>query len=119
MIGRGGWFGDFLDPTTFLDLCRTGDGNNVRGYSSERVDALLAAAAAERDAAKRLRILAEAERIVCEEDLPILPICRYVTITMYDPAHFTGLSRHAMLDHRLERLRSSRSTGPAAKRGEG
>ena len=72
---------------------------------------------AERDAAKRLRMLAEAERIVCEEDLPILPICRYVTITMYDPAHFTGLSRHAMLDHRLQRLRSSPSTGPAAKRG--
>lgn len=119
MIGRGGWFGDFLDPTTFLDLCRTGDGNNVRGYSSDRVDTLLAEAAAERDAAKRLRILAEAERIVCEEDLPILPICRYVTITMYDPADFTGLSRHAMLDHRLERLRNSRSTGPATHRNSG
>ncbi len=115
MIGRGGWFGDFLDPTTFLDLCRTGDGNNVRGYSSDRVDALLDRAAAERDPARRFEILAEAERIVCEEDLPILPICRYVTITMYDPANFTGLSRHAMLDHRLERLRTARSSGPATR----
>jgi oligopeptide transport system substrate-binding protein len=115
MIGRGGWFGDFLDPTTFLDLCRTGDGNNVRGYSSDRVDELLDRAAAERDPARRFEILAEAERIVCEEDLPILPICRYVTITMYDPANFTGLSRHAMLDHRLERLRTARSSGPATR----
>jgi oligopeptide transport system substrate-binding protein len=115
MIGRGGWFGDFLDPTTFLDLCRTGDGNNVRGYSSERVDALLERAAAERDPSRRHRLLAEAERIVCEEDLPILPICRFVTITMYDPANFTGLSRHAMRDHRLERLRTTRSSGPATR----
>ena len=115
MIGRGGWYGDYLDPTTFLDLCRTGDGNNVRGYSSERVDALLIAAEAERDPQRRFELLAECERIVCEEDLPILPLCRFVTIVMYDPAEFTGLTRHAMLDHRLERLRTPRSTGPATQ----
>lgn len=114
MIGRGGWYGDFLDPLTFLDLCRTGDGNNVRGYSNPRVDELLARADRERDRDERLRLLAEAERIVVEEDLPVLPICRFVTVGMHDPTAFRGLARGAMRDHRLDRLRTPRSTGPSA-----
>lgn len=118
MIGRGGWYGDFLDPLTFLDLCRTGDGNNVRGYSSRRVDELLARADRERDRAARLRLLAEAERIIVEEDLPVLPICRFVTVGMHDPASFRGLARGAMRDQWLDRLRTPRSTGPAASAAE-
>ena len=118
MIARGGWFGDFLDPTTFLDLCRTGDGNNLRGYSSARVDALLAEADEERDPERRFALLEEAERIVVEEDCPVLPICRFVTVYMYEPGRLRGLTRHAMLDQDLARLRTPRSTGPATRLGE-
>lgn len=118
MIARGGWFGDFLDPTTFLDLCRTGDGNNLRGYSSARVDALLAEADRERDATRRYELLREAERIVVEEDCPVLPICRFVTVYMYEPGHLEGLTRHAMLDQDLARLRTPRSSGPATRSRE-
>jgi len=118
MIARGGWFGDFLDPTTFLDLCRTGDGNNLRGYSSPRVDALLAEADEERDPARRYALLEEAERIIVEEDCPVLPICRFVTVYMYEPGQLVGLTRHAMLDQDLARLRTPRSRGPAARSTE-
>ena len=41
MTGRAGWFADYADPTTFLDLNRTGDGNNDRAYSSPVYDGLL------------------------------------------------------------------------------
>ncbi|RLT01253.1 MAG: peptide ABC transporter substrate-binding protein, partial [Planctomycetota bacterium] len=30
MIARGGWYGDYGDPTTWLDLCKSSDGNNYR-----------------------------------------------------------------------------------------
>ena len=44
-IARGGWYGDYGDPTTFLDLFVTGSGNNDCGYSNSRYDALLREAA--------------------------------------------------------------------------
>ena len=104
MIARGGWYGDYGDPTTWLDLCRTGDGNNDRKYSSTEFDALLDKAANELDPARRFQILQDAERIITERDLPMIPICHYVTVYMYDPARLTGLSRHPRLEQYLGRL---------------
>jgi oligopeptide transport system substrate-binding protein len=101
MIGRGGWYGDYGDPTTFLDLCRTGDGNNDRGYSNPEVDELLARAGREPDAEKRLELLARCERIIVEQDVPMLVLCQYVQVYMYEPARLTGLSRHPRLTQYL------------------
>ena len=104
MIARGGWYGDYGDPTTWLDLCRTGDGNNDRKYACPEFDALLDKAANELDPARRFQILQDAERIITERDLPMIPICHYVTVYMYDPARLTGLSRHPRLEQYLGRL---------------
>ena len=104
MIARGGWYGDYGDPTTWLDLCRTGDGNNDRKYTCPEFDALLDKAANELDPARRFQILQDAERIITERDLPMIPICHYVTVYMYDPARLTGLSRHPRLEQYLGRL---------------
>ncbi len=104
MISRGGWYGDYGDPTTWLDLCRTGDGNNDRKYACPEFDALLDKAANELDPARRFQILQDAERIITERDLPMIPICHYVTVYMYDPARLTGLSRHPRLEQYLGRL---------------
>lgn len=93
-IARGGWFGDYGDPATFLELLRTGDGNNDRKYSSQRFDSLLEAAANEADQTKRLAILREAEALVVQEDLPLLPICRFVNVFMYEPSRLGGVSVH-------------------------
>ena len=104
MIARGGWYGDYGDPTTWLDLCRTGDGNNDRKYACPEFDALLDKAANELNPARRFQILQDAERIITERDLPMIPICHYVTVYMYDPARLTGLSRHPRLEQYLGRL---------------
>ena len=37
MIARGRWYGDYGDPTTFLDISRTGNGNNDRGFSDAKL----------------------------------------------------------------------------------
>ena len=104
MIARGGWYGDYGDPTTWLDLCKSSDGNNYRKYASADFDALLDKAALEIDAAKRFQILQDAERIVMERDVPMIPICHYVTVYMYDPVRLTGLSRHPRLEQYVGRL---------------
>ena len=97
MIARGRWYGDYGDPTTFLDFCRTGDGNNDRGYSNPAVDDLLARAMEERDPDARFALLSECERIVVAEDVPMLTICQLVELYMYDPAHLRGISHHPRL----------------------
>jgi oligopeptide transport system substrate-binding protein len=104
MIARGGWYGDYPDPTTFLDLCRTGDGNNDRGYSSAAFDALLDRAAAEPEPARRLAILAEAERMVTEVDLPIMPITHFATVLLYDPVRVRGITRDPSFDQRFSNI---------------
>lgn len=85
MVARGGWFGDYGDPTTFLQLHRTGDGNNDRRFSDPYFDDLLDRAEDETDAARRMDILEEAERYAMDEMAPILPIFHYNWFYMYEP----------------------------------
>ena len=97
MLARGGWFGYYGDPLTFLDLCRTGDGNNDRGYSNPEYDALLDRAVNETDPARRFEILQQAERMIVEDECPILPLFQYVQFYLYDPDVLSGVSEHPRL----------------------
>lgn len=94
MTSRAGWYGDYGDPTTFLDICYSTDGNNDRAYNSPAYDALLDQAGREMDPDKRLALLSEAERIMVEEDLPLIPLFTYANVQMFDPAKVTGLTAH-------------------------
>ncbi len=94
MTARAGWFGDYGDPTTFLNINYSSDGNNDRAYNNPVYDDLLDQAATELDPVKRMDLLSEAERIIMEEDLPMIPIFHYATIYMFDPHKVTGLSTH-------------------------
>ncbi|MCZ6445713.1 MAG: peptide ABC transporter substrate-binding protein [Planctomycetota bacterium] len=105
MIGRGRWYGDYGDPTTFLDLFKTGDGNNDRGYSNAYVDELLQRAARETDPQRRMRILEECERFLFAEEVPMLVLCQLVQLYMYEPAKVTGLSRHPRLTQYLWQMK--------------
>ncbi|MBX3323001.1 MAG: peptide ABC transporter substrate-binding protein [Phycisphaeraceae bacterium] len=94
MTSRAGWYGDYGDPTTFLELNRTGDGNNDRKYSSPAYDALLDAAALELDVPRRMALLSQAERLIMEDDLPMVPIYHYVTMYLFDAERVSGLNPH-------------------------
>jgi oligopeptide transport system substrate-binding protein len=111
-IARGSWYGDYGDPVTFLELSRTGDGNNDRGYSCPEFDALLDRAADEPDAARRMAILRDAERLLVERDLPILPLSHLVTMYMYDPCRVRGITRDASLDQRFQNIRLVEPVSP-------
>ena len=94
MLSRGSWFGDYGDPTTFLDINKTDDGNNDRKYSNPVYDALLDRAANEADPAKRLDLLAQAEAIIVDQDLPVIPIFQYRDIYLFNPDKVSGISSH-------------------------
>ncbi len=66
-LGSAGWIADYNDPSNFLDVLRTGGGNNYGRYANPKFDALLDQAAAERDLAKRGQILAQAEQMMLDE----------------------------------------------------
>jgi oligopeptide transport system substrate-binding protein len=76
-ISRAGWIGDYVDPNTFLEMWKTGGGNNQTGWSSKRYDELIDQAARLVHVKDRMRTLAEAERILLEE-MPVLPLYTYV-----------------------------------------
>lgn len=111
VVGRGSWFGDYGDPTTFLDVHRTGDGNNDRGYSDPEFDELLRRADEATDDAQRMRLLAEAERYTVEESMPILPIFHYVRYYLYDGEALTGLTSHPRLVQYLWKIEKKPRAG--------
>ena len=75
---RAGWIGDYVDPNTFLDMFVTDGGNNNTGFANAEYDRLIAAAAREPDLSKRKVLLQKAEKILCVDELPIMPIFYYV-----------------------------------------
>ena len=80
MVCRASWFGDYGDPTTFLDMMVTDNGNNDSAFSCPRYDELIRSATAATSPAERMRILARAEHLLMHEQLPILPLYYYVHI---------------------------------------
>ncbi len=113
-VFRAGWIGDYADPYSFLQLFRTGDGQNDFGFSDSLYDSLLQQIAAERIPARRRRLMQEAERVLLE-DLPIIPVYTYVTKRLVDP-HLRGWD-HNVMDHHPSKhmflLRSRPAADPA------
>jgi oligopeptide transport system substrate-binding protein len=67
------WVGDYLDPTTFLDMWRADNGNNHTGWADAGYDAMLNQAEATRDPVARMALLQKAEARMIEA-APIAPV---------------------------------------------
>ena len=79
-----GWIGDYLDPTTFLELWITDGGNNNTGFSSKEFEDLLNKAENTADPAQRLLLLSQAERTFLAETAA-LPVYFYTTNYLIRP----------------------------------
>ncbi len=97
-IAQSGWVADFNDAATFLDLYRTGGGDNWGEYSNPRFDATLAAAQNDPDLASRGRKLAAAEQIVLD-DFAAAPLFYWVNLNLTWP-YVKGLKANALDYHR-------------------
>jgi oligopeptide transport system substrate-binding protein len=94
------WIGDYGDPQTFLDMFVTDGGNNQTGWSNPTYDRMLQASEATADPAQRMQILHDMEKILIEDDLPIVPVYFYVGMSLYEPDKLAGLEPNFVDDHR-------------------
>jgi oligopeptide transport system substrate-binding protein len=99
-VFRVGWISDYNDPYSFLEMFRTGHGQNDYAYSNNTFDALLDEVGTERVRARRERLMFEAERTLLS-DFVIIPIYTYVTKRLVDQ-HLRGWQTNVM-DHHLTR----------------
>lgn len=83
-IARDGWFADYLDPNSFLDLHQTLTLNNHAGWLDARYTKLMEQANAEPDQERRLALLAQAEAVLLEQT-PVIPIYYYASVKLKKP----------------------------------
>ena len=111
MIARGRWYGDYGDPTTFLDIFHSENGNNDRGYANVDIDRAIVEAEQELDTEKRFEMLLAIEQKLFTEEVPMLVICQLLQLSMYEPSEVQGLTTHPRLVQHLWRV-----TKPVAMR---
>lgn len=72
-ISSSSWSGDYLDAATFVEMWKSGSGNNCTGWGSRACDEALARASQCARREERNAFLQEAERVVLKEQ-PIIPL---------------------------------------------
>lgn len=96
-ILRSNWVGDYLDPSTFLDIFKSDGGNNYTGWGHPDYDAALFAAARTTNQAARFAHFQKAEAILLEQ-APIIPIYYFTHTLLIQPSvkgwHPTLLDHH-------------------------
>lgn len=102
-ISRASWFGDFLDPISFLEIFTTINPNNQTGWGNREYDELIAEAGRTMDAEERLALFHRAETILLEE-APIIPIFVYSTVRIVDP-RVDGWHDNLLDQHPYNRIR--------------
>jgi oligopeptide transport system substrate-binding protein len=114
-VFRVGWISDYNDPYSFLELFRTGTGQNDYGYSDSTFDALLDEVGTERVRARRERLMFEAERSMMSDHV-IIPIYTYVTKRLVNQ-HLRGWQNNVMDHHPTRNMfkLKSREAQPAGE----
>jgi oligopeptide transport system substrate-binding protein len=114
-VFRVGWISDYNDPYSFLELFRTGNGQNDYGYSDSTFDALLDEVGTERVRARRERLMFEAERSLMSDHV-IIPIYTYVTKRLVNQ-HLRGWQNNVMDHHPTRNMfkLKSREAQPAGE----
>ncbi|WP_438351634.1 peptide ABC transporter substrate-binding protein [Paenibacillus sp. FA6] len=81
-VARSGWSPDYNDPMSFIDLWKTGSGNNDTGFSNAEYDQLVKDALASQDNNVRMESMAKAEKILIEDEQVLMPIYYYTNVSL-------------------------------------
>jgi oligopeptide transport system substrate-binding protein len=98
-VTRAGWLADYLDPGNYLDMFKTGSGNNDGLYSNPKYDELLAKAATLAAGDVRNKTLEAAEEILITEDQAVAPFFFYANKSLVDLDKWSGVYSNAMDIH--------------------
>ncbi len=97
-IARAGWIADYLDPSTFSDMWVTGGTQNDGLYSNKKYDDAIENARLQ-SGAERLKTLMDAEDVLINQDMAILPIYFYVTQNMINLDKWDGWYPNPLNQH--------------------
>jgi len=103
-MSASSWIGDYNDPNTFLDLFTSNSGNNRTGWKSARYDGLIRLANSERDLRRRAEIFREAEALLVNEDVAIVPLYFYAGFNYFDPAKIGGIYQNLLDEHPFQAI---------------
>lgn len=84
-VARSGWGADYNDPMSFIDMWVSNSGNNDAGFNNEEYDQLVRGAYTTNDNAERMELMAQAEKILVEENQVIMPIYYYSSVSLIKP----------------------------------
>jgi oligopeptide transport system substrate-binding protein len=90
-ISRSSWIGDYNDPTTFLDLFLSNNGNNRTGWKNQQYDQLLREANLQTELKRRAELLQQAESLLVQDEVPLIPLFFYNGFNYFDPNRIEGI----------------------------
>jgi oligopeptide transport system substrate-binding protein len=105
-VFRSGWGADYPDPDNFMKLFTSNSGNNHGRWRNTRYDQLLEIAARELDAKKRGKIYDDAQKLLTEIDVAIVPLYWKAESTILSPK-FTGLEYNSMARMDLRNVKAA------------
>jgi ABC-type oligopeptide transport system substrate-binding subunit len=95
------WVGDYVDPSAFLDMYQSPSRDyNYTGWENAAYRALIEQADVEIDPEKRLRLYADAERILIKET-PVISLFHTVSVHLLKP-YVIGIEPNLMNSHPLK-----------------
>lgn len=83
-VARAGWGADYNDPISFIGLFTSKSGNNNTGFASAEYDALVEKVDNTTDQAERMKLMAEAEKMLIDSH-SIIPLYYYTSVHMMNP----------------------------------
>ncbi|MBI2058557.1 MAG: peptide ABC transporter substrate-binding protein [Nitrospirae bacterium] len=92
---RLGWGADYPDPDNFMNLFTARSGNNKTGWANAEFDRLIEQAAQELDPSIRMELYNKAQNLLCQQDLPIIPLFTS-TMNMLVKDYLRGFLPNAM-----------------------
>lgn len=96
-LARDSWLADYPDPMVFLNQYIGEPGFELTGYRNPEFDALIATANEQLDPAVRMKMLAEAEQMLLDDNV-IIPLYNYKSVRLVNPA-VTGWVNNAFALH--------------------
>ncbi|MGE3973173.1 MAG: peptide ABC transporter substrate-binding protein [Bdellovibrionales bacterium] len=105
-VFRFGWGADFPDPHNFMDMFLSKSGNNHTKFASKKYDDLIRQGSTEQDPKKRALIYDQAQRILLEEEVAIVPVFQeglnYLLNKRVKDFHIDAISNLFIQDFRIE-----------------
>ncbi|WGK68415.1 peptide ABC transporter substrate-binding protein [Candidatus Haliotispira prima] len=103
-LGVLSWIGDYPDPTTFLNLWRSGSSLNLFNHGDPDYDKLLDRARQAGSREKRLELLSRAEEYLLEHGT-VIPLWHSPSFNLYDKRFLDGFHQNILDLHPLQTLR--------------